>query len=151
MKSAISRVVGAGLAAMLTGTCAAVQPAIKPVKTPEVFTVSSQKWFSVDKKKKIGGCKIDVSPEKGADAVVVRGWQVSWLLVNTCDNAPELELQFYLHGRPANPITFEKMADGVLKGKVREDLKDEEVGAQNPYKYSVKVGNHIKDPEIIIF
>ena len=114
--------------------------------------ITANKWFSVVKEKKLfGGCRIDVSPEKGRQDVVgvKRGWMVAWLLINTCDPAPTLVLTF--EDERGNSVKSEDLFDSltmsgnVLTGRVKD------TAPFGTYKYTATIGSHRKDPEIVIF
>ncbi len=138
-----------GVAGLLTGFgCAARQAAVPPPSKP--VTVTAAKWFTVNKVRGfLGiGCKIDVKPDTQPDLVrVARGSEVAWVMVNVCDDAADLKLTFYLKGTnaPVQPIEFQAIENGVLKGRVKADA------TPTTYKYDVGIGRHNKDPEIIIF
>ena len=126
-------------------------PSVAPTP-PAAVTVTTQKWFSVAKERPWhGGCRIRITPEAGPNTHLRSGEEVAWLLVNDCDNAADLRLEFFRNGKPvASPITFEAVANGVLKGRVNPIV----VTPEQPwvrFKYTVIVGDHRKDPEIVIF
>jgi hypothetical protein len=134
-------------AAALT-TCAKGGPVVATAPPPA--TVTSQKWFSVDKHNPWWwGCLVRVTPTHGPATHLKVNMEVSWLLVNQCDDSADLELSFFRDGKPVDsPIEFEPIANGVLKGRVR-DIRPSADGVR--FKYSARSGRHRKDPEIVIF
>jgi hypothetical protein len=133
---------------MFTTACASLQVGTTPGPPPKPVALSVQKWFSVDKHEPwYGGCSVRVTPEKKPNLVrIARGWEVAWLVTNECDEAMDLTLTFERNGQPVeSPITFDTIVNGVLRGVVKSDA---ELGR---YKYTAKVGEHSKDPDIIIF
>jgi hypothetical protein len=119
---------------------------------PKAESVTAQKWFSVDKHNPwYWSCLIRVTPDKGGATHLTRGMQVAWVLVNDCDDSSDLELRFFRNGQPVDsPITFEPVANGVLRGVVKADLPDVPPTGLR-FKYSARSGRHNKDPEIVIF
>jgi predicted small lipoprotein YifL len=147
------RIIAVSIVSAVTGCGTHQGPITKPPATKSV-TVTATKFFSVTKKRILGNCKIDVAPAKGDNVRVNRGDEVAWVLGNDCDSAQDLTLTFFpkdqhKQGNGVDVITFSAMEDGVLKGKVNNI----DLGGQ-PYRvfrYRIKVGNHTKDPEIIVF
>ena len=146
-------IIAVSIVGAITACGARQGPITKPPARKSV-TVTATKFFSVTKKKSLGHCKIDVAPAKGDNVRVTRGDEVAWILGNDCDNALDLTLTFFpkeerKQGDGFPLITFSPVEDGVLKGKVNDiDMQGREYRV---FKYRIRVGNHTKDPEIIIF
>ena len=138
-------------AAALT-TCAKGGPVMKTV--PVSASVTSQKWFSVDKHDPwYWGCLIRVTPSNGPATHLEPDMEVAWLLTNECDNSADLTLTFFRDGQQvASPIVFQSVVNGVLAGKVKPASELPSIPSTGlRFKYSAQSGQHRKDPEIVIF
>jgi hypothetical protein len=138
------------LAAAVSGCSSVI---VKPQPPAKPVSVTAARFFAVVKQKgALGiGCKIVVAPDKQEARIKVqRDSMVAWVLGNDCDEADTLQLKFYVKGKgkttEVSPIDFESFENGVLRGKV----KNEGTG-EIRYQYTVIVGDHQKDPEIIVF
>lgn len=127
-----------------------------PVRIPDApaaASVTAQKWFSVDKYNPwYWSCLVRVTPSDGPATHVKVGMELAWVLANECDDSADLTLTFFRNGNPQQeeePIEFQPVVNGVLKGRVKVIMDLPPGGLR--FKYTAQSGRHKKDPEIVIF
>jgi hypothetical protein len=102
-----------------------------------------------------GACQIGVYPDPVTGVRVKPGWKVGWELVNQCDSANTVDFTFTYLGDNSQktPITFQGGGGTLIRGRVKSRFIVFCHGEEAPcgsYKYGVRVGETVLDPELEI-
>ncbi|MDP1570413.1 MAG: hypothetical protein Q8L86_10440 [Vicinamibacterales bacterium] len=147
------------LAGVLVGCARTDLPNDPPQRRPP--RVDAEKWFVITVRPEGNGCRIEVYPEadQGRGEVSVRrNWRVAWFVLNTCDAAggatPRIEFDYLADDgvrSRRNPVQWTTTNAEVLHGRVTPgggtDCRLDEQAPCGKYKYTVYVGDFVKDPE----